>query len=104
MLISYGGPRRLVHTAAFVLVSVTCSKQSSILFRHGDIGGNGTKKSKGMNDRNQDWAMSGERAGDVTERATWSFQKNKWGHMGCRLIFFKPYCMFDIHSSMCIYI
>lgn len=59
MLISYGGPRRLAHTAAFVLVSVTFLKVNSVLFRDVDIGGNDTKKSKRMNNRSQDWVMSG---------------------------------------------
>lgn len=50
VLISYGGPRKLVHKATFVLVSLF-SKPNNILFRDTDIGCNITKRSKGMNNR-----------------------------------------------------
>lgn len=63
MLISYSGPRKLVHTATFELVSLTFSKLSSFLFRDIEMGGDITKRSKGVSNRSQDCVTSGEREG-----------------------------------------
>lgn len=80
-----------------MLVSLTVAKLSSILFRDVYVGGKITKRSKGMNNRNQDCAMSREREG-MRQGGTHRASKG----LDFRLIFFKPY-IHVLYTLLCVY-